>query len=179
MTVKQSKSLQNLIYSAVFLALAYVLPFLTGQIPSVGKMLLPMHLPVLLCGFVCGWQWGLGVGFLAPLLRSLTLSMPPFFPMAVSMAFELAAYGAIAGLLHRALPKKVGWDYVSLVVAMLAGRLVWGGVRYLLTFVSDSSFTLAAFWAGGFATALPAIILQLALIPPIVLLVRKAGYLPS
>ena len=60
-------------------------------------MLLPMHLPALLCGFVCGWQWGLGVGFLAPLLRSLTLSMPPFFPMAVSMAFELAAYGAIAG----------------------------------------------------------------------------------
>ena len=100
MTAKQSKSLQNLIYSAVFLALAYVLPFLTGQIPSVGKMLLPMHLPALLCGFVCGWQWGLGVGFLAPLLRSLTLGMPPFFPMAVSMAFELAAYGAIAGRLR-------------------------------------------------------------------------------
>ena len=91
----------------------------------------------------------------------------------------MATYGAVAGLLYRALPRRTVFLYLSLIVAMLAGRLVWGGVRYLLTFVSDSSFTLAAFWAGGFATALPAIILQLVLIPPIVLLVRKAGYLPS
>ena len=170
MTAKQSKSLQNLIYSAVFLALAYVLPFLTGQIPSVGKMLLPMHLPALLCGFVCGWQWGLGVGFLAPLLRSLTIGMPPFFPMAVSMAFELAAYGAIAGLLHRALPKKVGWDYVSLIVAMLVGRLVWGAVRFACTGLDVSAFGLSAFWTGAFATAWPGIVLQLVVIPPLVAL---------
>ncbi len=173
MTAKQSKSLQNLIYSAVFLALAYVLPFLTGQIPTVGKMLLPMHLPALLCGFVCGWQWGLGVGFLAPLLRSLTLGMPPFFPMAVSMAFELAAYGAVAGLMRRALPKKVGWDYVSLIVAMLAGRLVWGAVRFACTGLDVSAFGLTAFWTGAFATAWPGIVLQLAVVPPLAALFAK------
>ena len=136
MTAKQSKSLQNLIYSAVFLALAYVLPFLTGQIPSVGKMLLPMHLPALLCGFI----------------------------------FELAAYGAIAGLLHRALPKKVGWDYVSLIVAMLVGRLVWGAVRFACTGLDVSAFGLTAFWTGAFATAWPGIVLQLVVIPPLVAL---------
>ena len=171
--------LRKLILSGLFLALAMVLPFLTGQIPQIGNMLCPMHLPVLLCGFLCGWPYGLLVGFLSPFLRYILFHMPSLFPTGLAMAFEMATYGAVAGLLYRALPRRTVFLYLSLIVAMLAGRLVWGVVRYLLTFVSDSSFTLAAFWAGGFATALPAIILQLALIPPIVLLVRKAGYLPS
>ncbi len=171
--------LRKLILSGLFLALAMVLPFLTGQIPQIGNMLCPMHLPVLLCGFLCGWPYGLLVGFLSPFLRYILFHMPSLFPTGLAMAFEMATYGAVAGLLYRALPRRTVFLYLSLIVAMLAGRLVWGGVRYLLTFVSDNSFTLAAFWAGGFATALPAIILQLVLIPPIVLLVRKAGYLPS
>ena len=79
----------------MFLALAYVMPFLTGQIPQVGSMLCPMHIPVLLCGFFCGAPWGLAVGFVAPLLRSFTLGMPPMFPTAFCMAFELAAYGFV------------------------------------------------------------------------------------
>ncbi|MBQ3532703.1 MAG: ECF transporter S component, partial [Oscillospiraceae bacterium] len=97
----------KVVCSALCLALAMVLPFLTGQIPQIGKMLCPMHLPVFLCGFVCGWPWGLAVGFIAPLLRSLWLGMPLIFPDAAAMAFELAVYGMISGLLYRRLPKKV------------------------------------------------------------------------
>ena len=55
----RSPALRNLVLSALFLALGLVLPFLTGQIPQFGSMLLPMHLPVLLCGFACSWPWGL------------------------------------------------------------------------------------------------------------------------
>ncbi|MBE6629112.1 MAG: ECF transporter S component, partial [Ruminococcaceae bacterium] len=73
----------KMVLAALFLAMAYVLPFLTGQIPEIGAMLCPMHIPVLLCGFLCGWPWGLAVGFVAPLLRSLTLGMPPLFPTAL------------------------------------------------------------------------------------------------
>ena len=76
----------RLTYSALYLAIALVLPFLTGQIPQIGSMLCPMHIPALLCGFVCGWPWGLAVGFIAPLLRSALFGMPTMFPAAVAMA---------------------------------------------------------------------------------------------
>ena len=95
----------NIALSAMFLALAFVMPFLTGQVPQIGSMLCPMHIPVILCGFICGAPWGLAVGAAAPLLRSLILGMPPFFPTAVSMVFELAVYGFMSGLLYRVLPK--------------------------------------------------------------------------
>ena len=177
MTAKQSKSLQNLIYSAVFLALAYALPFLTGQIPSVGKMLLPMHLPALLCGFICGWQWGLGVGFLAPLLRSVLFGMPPLYPIAIAMAFELATYGAVAGWMYKKVRHTLPMMYATLVTAMVAGRLVWGAVRFVLAGLSGSAFPFSAFLSGALLTAIPGIIAQLILIPLILTALQKANFI--
>ena len=40
--------------------------------------------------------------------------------------FELAVYGLTAGLLYKALPKKIPYIYVSLILSMLIGRIVWG-----------------------------------------------------
>ena len=158
-----------MILAALFLALAYVLPFLTGQIPEIGSMLCPMHIPVLICGFICGLPWGLAVGFVAPILRSLTLGMPPLFPVAVCMAFELAAYGAVAGLMHKILPRKKPFIYLSLLCAMLAGRLVWGASMFICMGINGGGFTLAAFFAGAITEAIPGIIVQIVLIPIIVI----------
>lgn len=77
---RTNRPVQNLVVAALMLALAYVLPFFTGNIPQIGSMLLPMHLPTLLCGFLCGGPWGAVVGFLAPLMRSAILGMPLPFP---------------------------------------------------------------------------------------------------
>ena len=163
--------LLKMILSALFLALAYVMPFLTGQIPEIGAMLCPMHLPVLLCGFICGPVWGLIVGLIAPVLRSLlTGGFPPMFPTAVCMAFELASYGAVAGLMHKLLPRKKLFVYCSLVVAMVMGRLVWGAAMFICLGVSGGSFTLAAFIAGAFTNAIPGIIVQIILVPVLVML---------
>ena len=121
-----------MVLAALFLALAYVMPFLTGQIQEIGAMLCPMHLPVLLCGFICGPVWGGIVGLIAPLFRSLlTGGFPPMFPTAVCMAFELAAYGAAAGLMHQLLPRRKPYIYCSLIIAMTVGRLVWGAAMFL------------------------------------------------
>ena len=174
-----SRSLKQLTYSALFLALALLLPFLTGQIPQIGNMLAPMHLPVLLCGFVCGGPWGLAVGALAPLLRSLLFGMPPMFPTAVAMAFELAAYGLLTGILWPLFQKKIknriGAIYAALGCAMVGGRAVWGLARFVLTGLDATAFPFAAFVAGAFTTAIPGIILQLILVPLIVAALSKAG----
>jgi len=176
--MKKTNTLK-LTYSAVCLALGLVLPFLTGQIPQIGQALSPMHIPVLLCGFLCGWPWGLAVGFILPLLRSALFGMPALYPMALSMAFELAAYGALSGLLYKLLPKKIGYIYISLVAAMIGGRLVWGAARYILAGVKGDSFTFAAFLAGAVTNAIPGIILHIALIPLIVLALKKANLVPN
>ena len=166
-------NLVKLTLSALFLALAYVLPFLTGQIPEIGAMLCPLHIPVLLCGFICGPTWGAAIGFIAPLLRSLTLGMPPLFPTAVCMAFELAVYGLMSGLLYKLLPKKKPYLYVSLLAAMLAGRIVWGAAMYICLAASGGSFTLAAFIAGAFTNAIPGIVVQIVLVPILVMVIDK------
>lgn len=163
--------------SGLFLALGIVMPFLTGQIPEIGSILLPMHLPVLICGFVCGWKYGLAVGFITPLLRSMMFGMPPLMPTAFAMAFELAAYGACTGLLYKLLPKKKIFVYVSLIGAMIAGRLVWGLVSVLIYGVMGNAFTFQAFLAGAVLNAIPGIIVQLVLVPILIIALKTAKVL--
>ena len=176
-TKTRNSAILRMAYAAVCLALCMVLPFLTGQIPQIGSALSPMHIPVLLAGFLCGPWWAAAVGAVAPLLRFALFGMPPIFPTGVAMCFELAGYGLVSGLLYRKLPKKPVNIYVSLLAAMLAGRVIWGFVRVLLSGVAGEPFTWAAFMAGAFVNAVPGIIVHIALIPVIVLALRKAGFI--
>lgn len=167
------KTVKNLTLSAMFLALCMILPFITGGVPQIGNAISPMHIPVLICGFVCGWQYGAAVGFIAPLMRSLLFSMPPMYPKAVSMAFELAAYGLLCGLLYKAFPKKNVYIYPALIISMLGGRAVWGIARYIMAGLSGSEFSMAMFVAGAFTQAVPAIICHILLVPPVVMAFKK------
>lgn len=162
-----------MVLSAMFLALALVLPFLTGHIPQIGGALCPMHLPVLLCGFFCGPWYAFGVGLIAPLLRFVMFGMPPVMPTGIGMCLELAAYGLISGLLYKVLPKRKVSIYVSLISAMIAGRIVWGCTRALLYGAGGFEFGWEAFIAGAFINAIPGIVLQLVLIPIIVASLEK------
>lgn len=171
--MKTQKEIFKITLSAIFLALAFVLPFLTGQIPEIGSMLCPMHIPVLLCGFICGWKYGLIVGVIAPILRSLTMGMPPLFPAALCMSFELATYGMLAGLLFQLMPKKKAYIYIVLIIAMLGGRIVWGAAMFCCLGFSLEKFGLLSFWLGGFVNAFPGIVVQIILIPIIVMAYQK------
>lgn len=170
--MKNRSKIFKMILAALFLALACVIPELTMRIPKLGAMLCPMHVPILLCGFICGWYWGLGVGVVAPLLRSLITGgvAPVIFPAAICMAFELAAYGAIAGIMHKLLPQKKPYIYCSLLVAMIVGRMVWGSAMFVCLFASGTTFTFSAFIAGAITNALPGIIIQIVLVPIIVMI---------
>ena len=160
--------------SGICLALCLMLPFLTGQIPQIGNMLSPMHIPVLLCGLLCGAPYGAAVGFIAPLLRHLIFGMPAM-PSCLIMAFEMAAYGLAAGVLVNRLGRSASGLYLSLIGAMLFGRLVWGAVSFVFyAAFMQTPFTMQMFLAGAFFNALPAIVLHIAIIPPIVMALRRS-----
>ena len=170
------KTTKKLTLSAMFMALGMVLPFLTGQIQQIGNMLLPMHLPVFLCGLLCGWQYGAVVGFILPLSRSVTFGMPPLYPMALAMAFELATYGLVAGLLYgRSRWQCVRALYRALIIAMLSGRIVWGAAEIVLLGIGGNKFTWEMFLSGVLLNSIPGIIIQLTLIPAIMIVLNKTG----
>ena len=179
-TKKNRSNILRLCYSALCLALCMVLPLLTGQIQQLGNALCPMHLPVLLCGILCGWQWGFAVGAIAPVLRFAIFQMPPIMPIGFSMMFELAVYGLVIGILYRALPKKLGWTYVSLVGAMIAGRIAGGLSKLILIGLGEiDGYSMAVFFSSYFLEALPGIVLQLVLIPLLTAVLAKARLIPQ
>lgn len=165
---------KKLVWGAFFLALGLILPFFTGQIPEIGNKLLPMHIPVLICGFVCGPQYGLLVGFITPLFRSLLFGMPPLLT-AVGMAFELAGYGFVTGFLYKRLAKSKLRIYASLFLAMIVGRILWGFASVIIYGIGGSPFTWQLFVAGAFLNAIPGIILQIVLVPVLMLAFEKTG----
>ena len=170
------ETLRRLVLSAMFLSIGLVLPFFTGQIPQIGNMLLPMHIPVLLCGLICGWQYGALIGAILPLLRFALFSMPPLYPTALAMAVELCIYGLAIGFIYSMFKKQgIISVYISLVVAMILGRVVWGGSMTVLMAMMDNAFTAKAFLAGAVLNAIPGIILQLLLIPAIMSSLHATG----
>ena len=173
MMSSKHKNLRQLILAAMFLTLALALPFLTGQIPQVGSALCPMHIPVLLCGFFCGPWYALAVGLVAPLLRFALFGMPPLMPTGIAMCFELATYGFVSGLLYKLLPGKKVFTYVTLIAAMLAGRIIWGIARVILAGLAQSEFAWTAFLSGAFVNAVPGLILHILLIPVLVIALKR------
>ena len=172
----KDRGIKKLIFAAFFLALGMVLPLLTGQIKEIGDSLLPMHLAVMLCGLICGPYFGFTVGMMLPFLRSTFFGMPPIYPNAVWMAFELATYGLVIGIMWMAFKKKTtGKLYISLVSSMISGRIVWGITKAILMGIGGKFFTPLAFVTGGFIDAIPGIILQLVLIPSIIKIIEKVN----
>ena len=169
-------TIRSITVSAMFMAAGLVLPFFTGQIPQIGNMLLPMHIPVLLCGLICGWQYGLIVGFLLPLVRNMIFGMPMLFPTGICMAFELATYGFASGWLYEHSKWKcIVALYRSLIAAMLAGRVVWAFIRVILLGVAGVEFTFTIFLMESFVNAIPGIILQLIFIPAFMVALNRTG----
>ena len=185
MKTKTEIQIKRMVLAAMFLALGYILPNLFLNVQFVLQRCSPMHLPVLLCGFICGWPYGLAVGLLCPLLRSLTFNLPPLgTPNAFAMYAELAVYGFASGLIFSLLNKSgkiknmTAKIYISLVSAMLLGRAVYGAVMYFQLMASPEPYTFKMFLAAAFVNAVPAIIIQLILIPVVLLTLYRVRLLP-
>ncbi len=166
--------IKKTVLSALFLALGFILPMLIGQIPAIGQMLLPMHIPVFICAFVCDWRYGATVGFVLPIFRSLLFSVPVMYPTAIAVAFEMATYGIVAGFLYgHSKRRSVPSLYGAMLVAMIFGRAVRLVAEIVLLGFAGNAFVWKAFFTGVILNAIPGILLQLAVIPAVMLLLGK------
>lgn len=171
--------LKKMCLSAMFIALGIVLPFVTMNIPEIGNMLLPMHIPVLLNGFILGPVYGMIVGFVTPLLRSIMFGAPIFYPKAIVMSFELLTYGLISGVFYHIIfnrRSKLINIYISLILAMFFGRVSYGVVQSIIGLVEMSEFTFKIFITEAVINAIPGIIIQLIIIPIIIKLLGGYRY---
>lgn len=172
MNANQQKQIRSIVITGLCLGLGLVLPSIFHMFGAVsGQVFLPMHIPALLCGFTAGPVCGLICGVVLPLLSSVVTGMPAFYPMAITMACELAAYGFFSGLLYR----RLGRVYLSLIPAMLAGRAVSGLANWALLGMGGGGYTLSVFLAGAFVKPIPGIIIQLVLVPVLVKALEKSG----
>lgn len=176
--MKLSKNpIKEVVLASMFIALGIVLPFLTGSNPELGGIFLLMHIPVLIAGLVLGGKYGLIVGLITPILRSVLIGMPPLFPIALAMMFELGAYGLLIGLSYRFLPKNPLFVYVALLISLLLGRGVWGIAAAIFYPLAGFGFTFDKFLATAFVTGLPGIAIQVVLIPLLFIYLKRTHIL--
>lgn len=167
-------SIRHMVLAAFCLAICIMLPIVFGSVPVVNRRMLPMHIGVFLCAYVADRRWAAAVGFIAPLLKFVLTGVPVIYPTAIAMAFELATYGFICGLLNGLLPKKPGFIYVSLIAAMIAGRAVSGLVNMILLGMQGQAYTWQTFIAASVINAWPGIVMHIVLIPILIMSLRRA-----
>ena len=177
-------NLRKTVATAMLISLCVVLPMVFHFIPQAGGALLPMHIPVLLAGLICGWKFGLITGIAGPLLSSMVTGMPPTGMVPVMM-IELGTYGLVTGILSSVVrTRRIYVDlYVSLIIAMLVGRVISGIARAMFFFGGSLSFfgggyTLALWVSSYFITSVPGIIIQLVFIPSLVIVLERARAIP-
>ena len=167
---------RELALGGMYLALGVLVPFVfhVAGGPGIGKMLLPMHLPVLMAGLTLSPGVAAAVGFLAPLASGLLTPMPPL-PIALLMAPELAALGGVAALVYRRVSSRRSGIIVATIAAMLADRLALS----LWFLIVGSALGLEMAWHKYVAAAVtigaPGIALQLAVVPATVKAIEKIG----
>ena len=168
------EEVQYLVLCAAFISLGIMFPFVFHFFPSMGSIVLPMHIPVLLCGFICGKKYGVICGAVTPILSSLILTKPLMFPVAVAMMFELAAYGFFAGLTVKHMH-----PILALIISMIFGRIILGAVSFPLYSAAGLNFGLKIFLMGAFVTCWPGILAQIILVPTIILILQDAKVMPG
>jgi thiamine transporter ThiT len=168
---------KKLVFTAACAALCLVLPMAFHAIPNAGQVILPMHIPVLLCGLICGWPYGGVCGIIGPLLSSVITGMPPA-AMLPSMMVECAVYGFTSGLLMKYVRtgKAVTDLYICLISAMAVGRIAAGFAKAWIFTPGVSPF---AWVTTSLVTGIPGIVLQLAVLPLVVAALTRARLIPN
>ena len=176
--INRNDAVRRLVMAAVCIALCVVLPMALHAIPNAGTVMLPMHIPVLLCGLLCSWPYGLVCGLMGPALSALLTGMPPA-AILPGMMVECAVYGCVSGIMLKVVHTKSTYAdlYISMTTAMVLGRILGGAAKALI--FAPGKITVGIWATTYFVTGLPGIVLQLALVPAIVAALMKAKLIPN
>jgi hypothetical protein len=160
---------RELAFAGVFGAAAFLLPVVFHML-QLGRVFMPMYLPLVALAFFVRPGMAAITAFLVPILSGLLTGMPPFHPpIALMMAGELALMGLVISLVSRRFPRAN--PYLVLVPTLLFGRIVYVAMVYGVTAVMDLP---AQFLAGAsLLSGWPGVVLMLVVVPPIVFLYRK------
>lgn len=167
---------KKLVFTAVCTALCLVLPMAFHSVPNAGTVLLPMHIPVLLCGLICGWPYGAVCGLLGPFISSFT-GMPPAAVLP-SMMIECCVYGLVTGLMMQFVrTKSLAADlYISMIAAMIVGRTVAGLAKAWVFSPGAAPF---AWVTTSLVAGIPGIVIQLVVMPAIIYALTRARLIPE
>lgn len=101
-------------------------------------------------------------GVSLPLVTFIMTGMPILFPIGVSMVFELATYGILIALMYKRSNENI---FVSLIVALITGRIVYGIAASVFFSFTTIPFGMSIYVTSTVVTAFPGIIIQLIFIP--------------
>lgn len=166
--------------SAVAVVLANALHHLFGA--NVASLVSAMHLPIFLAGILCGNTLGLVAGLITPVVSFLCSGRPSFPNQLVPMVVELVVYGFLCGYLRSIFVKGKTEKFatvISLVIAMIVGRLLSSLASTLILYSVDVPFAVA-WWTSfihKFTSTWVGIIIQLALVPSTLLALKRNGVL--
>ncbi|MCL2179423.1 MAG: hypothetical protein FWB81_08480 [Cystobacterineae bacterium] len=159
--------LQAISRASALTVIGLLLPTLFHAV-GLGRVFLPMYLPILVGAFVLPLRWAVGVGVLTPLLSALLTGMPPWFPpIAVWMAMELGLMALTANLLGRKLPTP--W---ALALSLLLGRCFYAA----LVFASARLLALppGVVTVASWLSAWPGMLLAMLVVPTSVAALRRS-----
>ncbi|HIV99214.1 MAG TPA: ECF transporter S component [Candidatus Ornithospirochaeta avicola] len=166
------KNIKSIVFSALIVALMLTLPLIFHAIPNGGKLFSPLHLPAFLSGFILSPAFALLSTIVGLFLSALLTGMPAPF-MLPQMAAELMCYALFTCFLFRFIRTRyvLADIYIALFASMIAGRAVAGILNALI--FSRGEYSLLIWFTSYFVSTLPAMILQLAVIPPLVIALIK------
>ncbi len=165
---------KNIIFSVFCFTLCLLLLLLTSKIPQIDNTFSLIHIPVLICGFIYGWLYGLTIGVVAPLVICILFKIFPIFPTGIIMLLELGTYGLVSGVLYDYFQKNTITVFITLIISMLAGRIVWGITTFIFSLINKNMFTFNMFIQDVFINKVPGIVVQIIVVPIVVIMLEEA-----
>jgi len=168
--MRNSISVRQIVISGLFITMGLILPVIFHFF-GLGSTFLPMHIPVLISGFILQAHYSVLVGAMTPLLSSVITGMPPIFPVMPYMVFELAVYAVSVSFLSQ---KLLFNSYLTLICSMISGRIAAGIAVWVMTGLFEAKLPDPfVFFVSTVSSGIPGIVIQLLIIPPIVIVLKK------